>query len=101
MTALHPLPVIDATDDVLAQFETDVSALANPSDAAVLRTVETVVLALNALNEEHGFPIETGEREELCQFMDDLLTEAGIDAAALMDRQGRQRAELTDEWRDW
>jgi hypothetical protein len=58
-------------------------------------------MALNAIDEEHGSRIETGEREELCEYIDDVLTDAGIDVGGLTARRDIDRAELTDEWREW
>lgn len=49
--------------------------------------VERVVLALNALNEAHnGSAFETGEREQLCGYIDQSLTEHGVDVVALTAR---------------
>jgi|SRR6185369_17833289 hypothetical protein len=74
--------------------------VSSPSDDKVFASVERVVTVLNAINEEHG-GIETGERDELCQYIDDVLTDAGIDVAVLSSRHDVERHELTDEWRDW
>jgi hypothetical protein len=38
------------------------------SDEAVMAAVERVVVSLNDIDEEHG-AIETGEREELCEYI--------------------------------
>jgi hypothetical protein len=60
------------------------------------------VLALNGINEEHGGGgYETGEREELCEFIDGTLEGHGIDIPALAARSGIGAHEITDEWRDW
>lgn len=69
-------------------------------DEAVWAAVERVVLGLNAADESHG-AIETGEREELAEYIDAVLTNAGVDVAALTVRRGLSRAERTDFWRDW
>ncbi|WP_327009004.1 hypothetical protein OHA72_18150 [Dactylosporangium sp. NBC_01737] len=58
-----------------------------------------MVLALNDTGGDEF--IETGEREELAAFIDRVLTAAGVDVEALTARSGRDRAELTDQWRDW
>ena len=71
----------------------------SPSDEVVASVVR-VVMALNAINEEHE-RIETDEREELCRYIDDVLTDAGIDVKALTARRDAARAELTDGWREW
>jgi hypothetical protein len=97
---LWPNVFIAAVDAALDTYEAEVRALHSPSDSEVFAAVERVVLALNAINEEHE-NIETGEREELCEHIDDVLTAAGIDVGALGSRRGIDRAELTDSWRDW
>ncbi|MER7416165.1 hypothetical protein ABT346_05150 [Micromonospora peucetia] len=100
--ALHlwPEPFITAVDAALDAYETDVRSLSAPSDEEVFAAVERVVTALNAVNDEHG-RIETGEREDLCEYVDVVLTNAGLDVEALTSRCGIGRHELTDEWRDW
>jgi hypothetical protein len=97
---LWPDEFIAEVDRVLDEYEAEVGELSAPGDDAVLGTVERAVLALNEVNEEHE-GIETGEREELAEYLDTVLTRSGIDTAALMARQGRDRGELTDQWRDW
>ncbi len=99
---LYPETLILRTDEVLTEFEAEVAEFDGPSDDEVLTAVENVVLALNAVNEEHdeaGY--ETGERELLCAYIDETLTEAGIDVAALAKRHGMGRYEITDKWREW
>ncbi|MEV0391503.1 hypothetical protein [Polymorphospora rubra] len=99
---LWPDQFITDTEQVLAAFETDVRTLAAPSDEQVFEVVKRAVEALNEVNySQEGTGIETGEREELCLYIDASLTEAGVDVAALTARQGMPRHELTDEWRDW
>ncbi|MGC4787444.1 hypothetical protein ACLQ22_06320 [Micromonospora sp. DT178] len=97
---LWPEPFITAVDTVLDAYEADVRSLSSPSDEEVFAAVERVVTALNAVNDEHG-RIETGEREDLCEHIDVVLTGAGQDVEALTARRGVERHELTDEWRDW
>ncbi|MFJ6382506.1 hypothetical protein ACIQI7_21190 [Kitasatospora sp. NPDC092039] len=101
--ALFPVALLTATDDVLAAFETDVAALgASPADDDVLGVVERVVLELNRVHEAHDeAAYETEERELLCAYIDDSLVAAGVDVAALTERQGLGRHEITDRWRDW
>jgi hypothetical protein len=103
---LWPRDFITAVDTALDAYEAAVRELPEPSDgpsssdAEVLAAVEHVVVALNAINNEHG-RIETGEREELCEYIDGVLTAADIDTGALTTRRGIDRAALTDSWRDW
>ncbi|MFE5210373.1 hypothetical protein [Streptomyces sp. NPDC056600] len=102
MTELFPEPLIEATEEVLADFETDLVALEQPTDAQVFACVEKVVLALNAVNERFGgAAYETDEREELCDYIDATLSECGIDVPALASRHGLGRYEITDRWRGW
>ncbi|MEU8231042.1 hypothetical protein AB0C12_15720 [Actinoplanes sp. NPDC048967] len=58
------------------------------------------MLALNAIDERQAV-IETGEREELGEYLDAVLTEAGVDVTALTAGRSPHRSELTDAWRDW
>lgn len=122
--ALHLWPdaFIAAVDTALDAYEADIRSLSraesvtqpgpetlpgmppmpmpSPSDDEVVASVVRVVMALNAINEEHE-RIETDEREELCRYIDDVLTDAGIDVKALTARRDVARAELTDGWREW
>lgn len=99
---LFPPSLLDATDSVLLAFEADVAGIEPPDDVKVMDAVQQVVLELNRVNEEHdGAGYETEEREQLCAYIDDMLGEAGIDVAALAERQGISRHEITDEWREW
>jgi hypothetical protein len=99
---LYPESMMLRTDEVLAEFEAEVAAFADPSDDEVFAAIENVVLALNAVNEEFDdAAYETEERENLCAYLDATLTEAGIDVAALAARAGIGRYEITDKWRDW
>ncbi|MFJ5308413.1 hypothetical protein [Streptomyces sp. NPDC088350] len=107
-TGLFPEELSAETDAVLAVFEaeladvTAVTVVGTPDDARILGAVERVVLALNAVNlarDQRAY--ETGEREELCDYIDESLTEHGLDVAELTARNGLGRYELTDRWRIW
>lgn len=98
---LWPRKFVAAVDAALDTFEARVASLPRPpQDAEVWAAVKEVVLALNAIQEVYE-AIETDEREKLCAYIDAVLTEAGIDIAALAMRDGRQPHEITDRWRDW
>ncbi|MFF4382547.1 hypothetical protein [Kitasatospora sp. NPDC001547] len=101
--ALFPASLLSVTDDALAAFEADVAALGgSPADDDVLGVVERVVLELNRVHEAHDeAAYETEERELLCAYIDDSLLAAGVDVAALTERQGLGRHEITDRWREW
>jgi hypothetical protein len=97
---LWPLEFSARVDAVLVAFEGEIADLPDPSDDdAVWAAVERVVLALNDADDDNH--IETGEREELCDHIDRVLTAAGVDVAGLTARRGIGRHEVTDEWRDW
>jgi hypothetical protein len=99
---LFPEPMLKRTDEVLAGFETEVAAFTDPADDDVFAAVKHVVLALNDVNDEYdGAAYETDERELLCAYLEDTLTEAGIDVPALAAGRGLSRHEITDEWREW
>ncbi|MGW8722866.1 hypothetical protein ACWGNR_26665 [Streptomyces althioticus] len=102
MVDLFPDELLSATDAVLDAFETELATVDAEDDAQVLAAVEHVVLALNAVNEAHDeCAFETDEREQLCLYIDEALTEQGVEVAALTARHGLGRHELTDQWRDW
>jgi hypothetical protein len=102
MARLFPESLLSQTDEVLSAFESEVGAFSRPSDEQVLGAVERVVLALNAINDDHhGAAYETGEREVLCTYIDGTLADAGVDVAALAARHGLSRYEITDRWRRW
>jgi hypothetical protein len=102
MALLHPASLLTCTDQVLSEFESDVDAFFGPSDERVFGAIERAVLALNAVNDEHdrtGY--ETGERDQLCHYIEETLEDAGIDVEALAARRGLTRYEITDRWRNW
>ncbi|MGW1715409.1 hypothetical protein [Streptomyces sp. NPDC002156] len=102
MGELFPDGLLLETDAALDTFEAELPTLAQGHDAQIFTTVERVVLALNAVNEAHDeSAFETDEREQLCAYIDEALTEQGIDVAALTARHGLGRYALTDRWRDW
>jgi hypothetical protein len=102
MAGLFPEDLLTATDAVLDTYEAELARLAEADDAQILAVVERAVLALNAVNDaRNGSAFETGEREELCDYIDESLTEHGVDVVALTARHGLGRHQLTDKWRKW
>jgi hypothetical protein len=102
MAGLFPEELLMATDEVLDAFEGELPGLGEASDEGVFAVVERVVLALNAVDEAHDrAAFETDEREELCDYIDQSLTEHGVDVVALTARHGLGRYQLTDKWRKW
>jgi len=94
-----PREFIAQVDDALGLFESELAALAGLTDAEVVDVVERAVRALNHIDQEFGPVISTIEREDLGDYFDDVLVEAGIDVRALEARLGVHG--ITDRWRDW
>jgi hypothetical protein len=102
---LWPESLRTQTDTALAAFEDELRALKSGSDEEVLGVIERAVLALNKINEGHvdegltGY--ETGEREQLCAYIDASLAEAGVDVEALEQRNGIDHGDIAGQWREW
>ena len=97
---LWPADATAAIDVTLAAYEQEIAGLPTVTDEAAWAAVERVVQALNTIDEAQAV-IETGEREELCEYIDAVLTAKGVDVTALTARRSLHRGELTDAWRDW
>ena len=86
-------------------FEAGLHALSQPSDEEILGVVERLVLTLNKINDDHvragKIGYESGERDELCEYIETSLGEAGIDAEALEIRHGATPGDLAGQWREW
>ncbi|MFG2887755.1 hypothetical protein ACGFYV_36720 [Streptomyces sp. NPDC048297] len=79
MAGLFPEELLTSTDAVLDTFESELPGVGEADDAQIFGVVERVVLALNTVNEAHNAcAYETDEREQLCQFIDQSLTEHGV-----------------------
>ncbi|WP_162907706.1 hypothetical protein [Allorhizocola rhizosphaerae] len=78
----------------------EVSGLQDPSDADMPATLEHVAQRLDAINKKFG-KIEPGEHDEFCDYINDVLRDAGVDPAAVAARLGVGQHELTDTWPDW
>ncbi|MGW6137305.1 hypothetical protein [Streptomyces sp. NPDC055140] len=75
MAELFPERLLVATDSVLGAFEAELPLLQGAPDEHIFAAVQRVVLALNVVNDEHnGGAYETGEREQLCHYIDEALT---------------------------
>jgi hypothetical protein len=98
---LYPPDLIRRTDEVLDSFEAAAAELHDPSNEEVLAKIEQVVLMLNEAHREFSDAFETPERDLLCQYIDEVFTEAGIDLDVVARHRGLLRRDLTDEWRTW
>lgn len=78
---------------LLLKYIDQLSHLANPSDEAIMEQIKNVVLALNRLNETTDYSlIETLEREEIWQIIQDSAVECGLTSPA---------GDITEPWREW
>jgi hypothetical protein len=98
LTAFPP-EFVAAVDTALEAYEREITGLEPRTDEAVWAAVERVVVALNEADLEFGHPIETITREELSEYIEEVLDAAGIDVEALLERRGADEA--AGEWRDW
>lgn len=57
---------------------------------------EDAITSLNELNEEDDSLIETGEREDLCELIDQITIAAGLNPENYADGEG-----IADLWREW
>ncbi|PAZ09894.1 hypothetical protein CLM62_43900 [Streptomyces sp. SA15] len=102
MAVLYPEELLTATDAVLDAFEGELPGLGEASDEQVFAVLERVVLALNAVDDaDNGGAFETDEREALCDYIDESLTEHGVNVVALTARHGLGPYQLTNKWRKW
>ena len=87
-----------AAERILDTFISDLVALGEDArEEDKMQTFQVAVEALNTLDDESGHSlIETGEREELCEFFYVVAEKAGIDAKKYGDGEGP-----ASEWRDW
>jgi hypothetical protein len=100
--SLFPRDLLTRFDAVLETFEQDVMAHRDGSDETILNCVRNMVFALNSLDHDYGGEaITTSERDLLCAYLDEVLTEVGLDVGAICRRRGVSRGELADEWRTW
>ncbi|GAA0477350.1 hypothetical protein Ade02nite_68720 [Paractinoplanes deccanensis] len=96
---IYPPEFIAAVDAAMARYEAAVTVPA-PSDEAIWSAIEELTEAVNEADEETG-TIDTIIREDLSQYLDDVLTAAGVDVEALATRRGTDPADLAGEWREW
>jgi hypothetical protein len=80
-----------ASEKVLQQFVAGLKSLDTPTEQRILEKVKEVVLEFNGLNEDYEYFIETMEREELYDFIDEKARAAGLEPDG----------DITEEWREW
>ena len=83
---------------LLLDYVNALAAIGEPNDEAIMEQIQSVVLALNELNEETDFAmIETDEREALCEVIQTAAVECGLSDACVEENDG----DVTGEWREW
>ena len=68
----------------------------NASTQSKVGIFKTAVLLLNNLNNQIEWFIETGEKKDLCDWINQITIAAGLDPKNYADGEG-----ILDEWRDW
>ncbi|MEU4560596.1 DUF5713 family protein [Actinoplanes sp. NPDC023936] len=94
-----PLSFVTAVNSALQAYEEEIANLDHATDNAVWAAVERVVVALNDVDAAFVHHIETMTREELSEYIEEVLADADIDVEALLERRGVEEA--AGEWRDW
>lgn len=84
---------VEACQELLMAYLRGLNGLSPVEDAGILAQVETVVKALNALNEAtEDALIETGEREALYDVIQRAAEQAGLREVP---------EDVTEPWREW
>ena len=79
--------------EILDEYIDRLSQVDDPDTGAILLYVEKVVRDLNELNDECNYSlIETDQRELLCDFIEKVAQEAGLE---------NDGTDITEEWREW
>jgi len=68
----------------------------NAKEERKIDLIKTSILSLNKLNSEIDGLIETGEREDLCELLDQITIASGLNPKDYADGEG-----IADLWRDW
>ncbi len=84
---------VAACQSLLNTYLEALDAMTEPSDEAIMAQVQTVVLALNELNEKTDYAmIETGEREAIWEVIQTSAVDFGLQ---------EYDEDITEEWREW
>jgi hypothetical protein len=83
---------IDRCEEIVDACLVEVAEVNHGEEAAILRSVQRAVEAMNALNaDSDGNLIETDHREDLCELLADAARESGLETDD----------NPTEEWRAW
>ena len=84
---------IKKCESLILEYLTALEKLRNPGNQEIMEQVETLVLALNQLNEDTDYcMIETVEREAIWEII-----QTSAIACGLTDHAD----DITEEWREW
>ena len=84
---------IKKCEALILQYLTALEKLQNPKNEEIMAQVETLVLALNQLNEDTDYcMLETEEREAIWEIIQTSAVECGLTDPA---------DDITEEWREW
>jgi hypothetical protein len=81
-----------ALDSFINRLET-IDPDSDERNEEIMNCVEEIVIAFNELNDENDYFIETMEREELAEFIDNAAKTVGLEVQDGLD--------ITEKWRDW
>ena len=99
---LFPDQFIADTELVLVEFAGAIAATEVRDYDSVMNSIISLVVKLNEINDKYdGGVIETGEREQLCQYIEDVIAESKIDLEAYAKSRECDTNEITDSWREW
>lgn len=86
--------IIDESTTVLNKFKNAISKIDGKNDPIYIHNeVKSLVLSLNGLSKKHNDFISTGEREDLCFWIDDQIMKSGYSL--------KEYEDLTIEYREW
>ncbi len=86
-----------AAENVFNRLINDLKKVGEGGDSTIkLNFFEKAILQLNDLNNREEGLIETGEREDLCDLIDELTYACGLNPEDYADGYG-----IADLWRDW
>lgn len=85
---------IVAVESLLKDYLLKLTELTTQKKASnIYSSIKKIVTSLNKINDKYDGFIETMEREELCEFINNVVRETGLDIDKNID--------LTKEWREW
>lgn len=103
---LYPDEFLKRADVLLTKFVSKIEGASKEANSfpSIMESVKSLVLALNDLNYSEDFDvtvIETGEREDLCEFIHAVIVSQGFDLTALAAFAKCCTTDLTLQWREW